>query len=122
MSRREKWKEIQKSMFGEAAKPRSVEERETVPEVACGVCKNFSENAYASDGRGTCKVLKAGSRITVEPPVYVTEGDAGLVTFFNTEASKCGHFTRMELIDRDGSECADPAFRRVQRQLEKIKD
>lgn len=122
MSRREKWKQIQNTMFGEATKARSVEERETVPPVACGVCRNFSENAYASDGRGTCRVLKAGSKISVDPPVYVTEGEAGLIVFFNTEASGCGRFERMQFIDRDGSECADPAYRRVQRQMDRVKD
>jgi len=106
-------------MFGETGKKKSFEEREKVPDIACGLCKNFSENAYASDGRGVCKMLKTGSDISVDPPRYVMEGDAGQITFFNTEASKCGHFSRMELIDRDGTECADPAFRRVQRQMEK---
>jgi len=121
MSRRDKWKQIQQSMFGEATKARSVDERERIPEVACGVCRNFSENAYASDGRGSCRVLKAGSDISAHPPVYMTEGDSGFVTFFNSAASSCDRFLRMELIDRDGSECADPVFRRVQRQMEKMK-
>jgi len=122
MSRRDQWTEIQKSMFGEATKAKSVEERETIPNKACGVCINFSENAYASDGRGSCSVLKVGSNIAADPPVFVTEGETGLITFFNTDGAKCGNFCKMDLIDKDGSECADPAFRRMQRQMEKIKD
>jgi len=118
-SRRDQWKEIQQNMFGEATRARSVEERETVPDRACGVCRNFSENAYASDGRGSCRVLKSGSDIAAEPPVYVLEGETGLISFFNRDAARCGHFERMTLIDRDGSECADPAFLRWQRQMEK---
>ena len=119
MSRRDQWKEASNKMFGETGKKKSFEEREKVPDIACGLCKNFSENAYASDGRGVCKTLKTGSDISVDPPRYVMEGDAGLFAFFNTDASKCGHFSRMEFIDKDGTECADPAYRRVQRQMEK---
>ena len=108
-------------MFGESSKSKSVEEREKIPDIACGVCRNFSENAYASDGRGSCRILKVGSDIKADPPVFNTEGETGLITFFNTEASKCTSFNRMELIDKDGTECADPAYRRMQRQMEKIK-
>jgi hypothetical protein len=106
-------------MFGESTRRRSFEEREQVPDVACGLCKNFLENAYASDGRGVCKTLKIGSEISTDPPVYVTEGDAGLITHFNMDGSRCDHFSRMVMIDKDGSECADPVFRRVQRQMER---
>jgi len=120
MSRRDQWKKVQNGMFGEATKARSVEEREKIPEVACGICRNFSENAYASDGRGTCRILKTGSSIADNDPAYVTEGEVGFVTFFNTDGSKCSYFARMDLIDRDGAECADPAYRRMQRQMEKL--
>jgi hypothetical protein len=106
-------------MFSEIGRKKSFEEREKVPDVACGVCKNFSENAYASDGRGVCKTLKIGSNISADTPVYVLEGDTGQITFFNSDASKCSYFVRMEMIDKDGTECADPAFRRAQRQMEK---
>jgi len=120
MSRRDQWKQVQENMFGEATRARSVEEREQIPDRACGLCKNFSENAYASDGRGSCRVLKIGSDIGADPPVYVREGETGFVSFINKDAHRCEHFTRMELIDRDGTECADPAFRRMQRQMEKV--
>jgi len=119
MSRRDEWNQVRESMFGQATTVKSVEEREKIPAIACSLCKNFSENAYASDGRGTCKVLKIGSDIHAVPPVFVLDGTVGYVTFFNTDTSACTHFDRMELIDKDGYECADPAYRRVQRQLDK---
>lgn len=120
MSRRDEWKQVKDSMFEGATTTKSVEERETVPVKACGVCTHFSENAYASDGRGSCKVLRIGSDITAEPPVYVTQGDTGMISFFNRDASRCEHFTKMALIDKDGYECADPAYRRAHRQMEKL--
>lgn len=119
MGRRDEWKQASNKMFGEITKKKSFEERERVPDVACGLCRNFSENAYASDGRGVCKILKIGSDISVDPPKYVLEGDTGMITFFNTDAAKCGHFSKMGMIDKDGTECADPAYRRAQRQMEK---
>jgi hypothetical protein len=48
------------------------------------------------------------------------EGETGMVGFFNTDAHRCNHFVRMDLIDKDGNECADPAYRRAQRQMEKL--
>lgn len=109
-------------MFEESTRAKSVEERERIPDRACGICRNFSENAYASDGRGSCGILKVGSNIAADPPVYVLEGETGQFTFFNTDAARCAHYARMEMIDKDGTECADPAFRRMQRQMEKIRE
>lgn len=113
------WEKMRKDMVSHLSKPKGVEGREHVPEVACGKCKNFSENAWASDGRGFCGVLKVGSDLTAEPPVFVTEGDAGLMTMFNMDAAKCTYFEKMKLIDTEGSECVDPQYRRAQRQMEK---
>lgn len=120
MSRRDEWSKVKESVFDQTTQARSVEEREKIPDLACGLCKNYSENAYASDGRGSCKILKSGSDISKEPPLYVLEGEAGFVAMFNMDSSKCAHFIRMELIDKDGGECADPAFRRAMRQMEKL--
>jgi len=117
MSRREKWNQAREALMGR--KSTGVDEREAVPEICCGKCQNWSENAYGSDGRGTCKILKIGSNLEATPPVYVLEGDAGLITFFNMDTSKCSHFVKMELIDTDGTECADPQYRRAMRQMEK---
>lgn len=117
-SRRGEWGQMREAMTGHFEKTKGVESRENVPDKACGKCKNFSENAFASDGRGFCGLLKTGSDIS-KKQAYVTEGDAALMTFFNVDASLCKHFTRMEFIDVDASECADPQYRRAQRQMEK---
>ncbi|MBW2092328.1 MAG: hypothetical protein JRI34_09440 [Deltaproteobacteria bacterium] len=120
MGRRDKWKKVTESMAmrdGQAG--RTIEERERMPDVACGKCKNFSENAHEHDGRGSCGVLKMGSDILADPPVFVTEGDAGLITYFNWDAAKCPHFSRMSFIDTDIGEVTDPAYQRAHRQMEK---
>ncbi len=108
------------SMGGKAGQNKGVEARETVPDQACGKCKGFSENAYVSDGRGYCKILKTGSDISADPVVAVLAGDAGYITFFNADGGRCSRFEKMELMDTDGSECADPEYRRSQRQMEKL--
>lgn len=120
MSRRDEWKQVKDSIFDQATKTKSVEEREAIPEMACGVCTHFSENAYASDGRGSCKVLKVGSDVSADPPVYVAQGDTGMISFFNRDARRCEYFSKMALIDKDGFECADPAYRRAHRQMDKL--
>jgi hypothetical protein len=122
MSRRSEWREVRKAIVGgKGSVGKTVEEREKIPEKACGVCKNFSENAYSSDGRGSCGVLKFGSDLNADPPIFITEGETGLISFFNTDGGQCPHFVRMAFIDTDASETADPAFRRAQRQMEKVK-
>ncbi|MEW5735322.1 MAG: hypothetical protein AB1921_10735 [Thermodesulfobacteriota bacterium] len=119
MGRRDQWREVQGAMFGEVTKPRTVEEREKVPDRACGLCRNFAENAYASDGRGLCKVLKVGSDIAAATPVFVVAGEVGYPTMFNTDGARCNHWSPMDFVDTDGTEVADPSYRRVQRQMEK---
>ena len=121
MAKDDKWKQaFAVHLPTSAHRVAGVEEREKVPEKSCGLCKNFSETAFSSDGWGTCRILKAGSDISIEKPVYVLEGDVSLPLRFNTDGARCERFERMELIDTDGSECADPAYRRSQRQMEKI--
>ena len=120
VSRRDQWKQSANKLIGDAGTIKTFEERERIPEKACGLCQKFSENAYASDGRGTCTILRMGSDIEVRPVVYVMEGDAPLTTFFNADGTGCKHFAKMEMIDKDGSECADPAFRRMQRQMQNV--
>ena len=121
MSRRSEWRDVRRAMAGAGSKiGKTVEEREIIPEKACGVCRNFSENAKDSDGRGSCGVLKMGSKINADPPKLVTEGEVGLITFINIDGAKCEHFGRMPFIDTDGGETADPTFRRAHRQMEKI--
>jgi len=113
------WAQMRDTMTGNILNKKGVESRETVPEKACGKCKHFSENAYGSDGRGYCGVLKMGTDLTVDPPVYVQEGDAAMITFFNVDVGKCKYYDQMAFIDTDGTECADPHHRRTQRQMER---
>ncbi len=120
MSRRSDWAKARDRMLGHFSTAKGVEKREAVPEICCGKCKNFSERAWSSDGTGFCGALKEGSRLEVDPPVYVTEGPAALMVAFNMDASKCKYFEQLELIDTDATECADPQFRRAHRQMEKV--
>jgi hypothetical protein len=89
-----------------------------VPEKNCGVCKHYLESTYSSDGRGTCAVLKEGSDITSNPPVFNLENKNGYLLRILTDASKCTYFEKMEFIDKDGHECSDPLYRRSMRQLQ----
>jgi hypothetical protein len=89
-----------------------------VHEKNCGVCKHYLENSYTSDGRGSCSMLKDGSDITSDPPVFVLDGKNGYMLRILTDAAKCTYFERMEFIDHDGTECSDPMYRRSMRQLQ----
>jgi len=118
-SKREEWEKMRQAMTGEFSKQKGVEGRETVPEKACGKCKNFSENAYATDGRGFCAALKVGSDILADPPVFIEEGDVGLMCMFNMDSVKCKYYEESEFLDTAASECNDPQYGRQQRQMEK---
>lgn len=121
MSRRDQWNQVRDSIAGVGVKKeQTLEEREKMPQKACGICKNFSENAYVHDGRGSCGVLKVGSNIDQDPLVLVTEGETGLITQFNTDGDRCPYFVKMDFIDTSNEECSDPAFRRSHRQMEKL--
>ena len=115
------WGQMRDAMSKNTSMQKGVAGREYVPEVACGKCKKFSESGYSSDGRGFCTVLKMGSGIDKDPPVYIMEGEAALMTIFNMDAAKCKFYAEMEVIDTDATECADPHYRRTQRQMEQFK-
>jgi len=120
MSRRSQWKEVKKAIVGGSGRMgKTVEEREKMPEKACGLCKHFSENAKEADGRGICMILKMGSDLRTDPPKMVIEGEVGFVTFLNVDGAKCPHFIKMAIIDKDLGETTDPSFRRAHRQIEK---
>ena len=91
---------------------------DNIPEKNCGICKHYLETSYMSDGRGTCAVLKEGSDITSDPPVFNLEAKNGYMLRMLSDASKCTYFEKMEFIDKDGHECSDPKFRRSMRQLQ----
>ena len=121
MSRRSEWREVRKALAGRGDKMgKTVEERERMPQKACGFCRNFSENAKDADGRGTCGILKMGSDLQANPTKLVTEGEIGLITFINTDGATCKYFVKMAFIDKDLGEAADPSFRRAHRQMEKV--
>ncbi|MDY6854679.1 MAG: hypothetical protein SWO11_08210 [Thermodesulfobacteriota bacterium] len=108
------WAPIRDAMLSESEKERSMEEREFVPDKACGKCKNFYQGAL-----GICNLLKEGSNIASDSPVFKTEGDACFAVSFNTDASKCEYYNEMELIDTDISQALDPKVSRHQRQMTK---
>ena len=114
------WAQMRDTMAKNRSTPKGVDGREHVPEIACAKCKKFSESGYSSDGGGYCTVLKSGSDIQKDPPIYKLEGEASLLTMFNVDAAKCKYFVEMEVIDTDATECADPHYRRTQRQMEKF--
>jgi len=120
MSRRSEWSKVRDSITrssGEMGK--TLEERERMPEKACGFCQNFFENSYESDGRGSCKMLKMGSDLKANPPVFVLSGETGLITYINTDGLNCPYFSKMELVDRELGEIADPRYSRAHRTMEK---
>jgi len=96
---------------------KTVEQRENIPEIACGKCKHFRDSG--SMGSGTCGILKTGTELWSDPPVFVTEGGAPLLTMFNMNSSWCPHYEEMELVDTDISQSHDPRFSRHQRQMHK---
>ncbi len=120
MSRRSQWKEVRNAMVGSNKMGKTIEEKEKMPEKACGTCKNFSESTREGDGRGSCTILKMGSDLRTDPPKLVTEGSVGFITYLNTDGAKCTHYARMPMIDKDGGETSDPFYRRTHRQMDKV--
>lgn len=116
MARRNKMRDALSGMYAQSQKPHTDEE---IAEKICGKCKNFSENAWASDGRGTCKILKLGSNIESDPPVYVTDEGDGFLAMTLGDATKCKYYEEMSMIDTDNTECSDPVHRRSIRQMQK---
>ena len=109
------WDSARDAMLDMSEKSRTVDERENVPDKACGKCKNF----YQISGNGICNVLKDGTDFTIDPPKFVTEGEVFLPTMFNMDAAKCTYYNEMELIDTDISQSSDPMYSRHQRQMQK---
>ncbi|MCP4683714.1 MAG: hypothetical protein GY864_15395 [Desulfobacterales bacterium] len=98
-----------------STKEKTMEEREHVPDIPCGKCKNFYQKI---GGPGHCTILYIGSDIAKDPPVYITEGPAHLTIAFNKDASKCKYYEKMKIIDTDISESPDPMYSRHQRQMQ----
>lgn len=120
MGRRDQWSQVRDSMlFQKDQKSKTVEEREKMPEKSCGYCMHFLENAYTHDGRGSCDALKMGSDLAANPPILVTDGENGFITYFNYNGELCPHFKKREFIDTDLGEASDPMYRRAHRQMER---
>lgn len=90
----------------------------TVGRKICGTCKNYLESSWSSDGRGSCSLLKMGSNISSDPPVYKLDEKEGYMTKTLSDASACKYYDKMKMIDKDGYECSDPIYRRSMRQLQ----
>ncbi|MDY6935103.1 MAG: hypothetical protein SVZ03_12890 [Spirochaetota bacterium] len=112
------WDGVREAMLGTSEKARSVEERETVPDKACGKCKNYFQAGLGTVS-GICNVLKEGTDFKTDNPVFVTEGEAFLAVGFNNDAANCKYYDELELIDTDISQSLDPMVSRHQRQMKK---
>ncbi len=110
--------DVRDAMLGASEKERSYEEREHMPDIACGLCKNFFQAGLGTTG-GMCKVLKKGTDITAEPPVFTQEGETLYPVNFNMESSKCTFFDKMEIVETDATQSHDPMVSRHQRQMAK---
>ncbi len=111
------WDDAKNMMLSDTQKTRTMAERESVPDVACGRCANWFQNS--SGINGICNVLKVGSDLKVDPPVFVTEGTVSLCPLFDMDSSKCTYFKKMAIMSSDISESSDPMATRHQRQLQK---
>lgn len=125
MAEEDKWKKMFEQQFmgiQMASRGKSAEERDRVPEKACGKCVHFLETPYFTSGNGNCDILKWGSDITKKRPVYVLEGERAMQTFITMDASKCKYYEERGFIDTDATETADPRYRRMMRQMKKALD
>ena len=55
---------------------------------SCGACSHFS----ASSGPGICDVLKSGSDITSNQPLFILQGLANFQTDGGVDASRCRYY------------------------------
>ena len=114
MSKREQKRQAYTSMLV----PHASTDLKKPGEKVCGNCKHYLESSWSSDGRGSCTLLKIGSDIHAQPPVYMLEGKDGYPTKNLNDASLCKYYDKMTFIDKDGYECSDPVFRRSMRQFQ----
>ena len=106
-----------KASFG-----KSVEERDRVPDKACGKCVHFLETPYEASGGGNCDLLRFGSDLMKDPPVYKLEGEMPLMTHITMDAAKCTYYELREFIDTDATETSDPRYRRKMREMKQELD
>ena len=117
MSRRDELRKAQAQMYAMQRAPKAQQEQKKSDKV-CGLCKHYSEGAFTGEGRGSCGVLKFNSRIDLDPPVYDLESRDGLRVMALMDSSKCKYWEKMDFVDKDGTECSDPVYRRSLRQFQ----
>lgn len=110
------WEQAKQTFLNISERPKSYEERETVPPTSCGNCKNFWASSQLGSSGGVCTVLKAGSDITRDPPVFVLEGEANQQSDVMMDASRCRYHAPLDLVDTDIAEAYDGRYSRHQRQ------
>lgn len=115
MSRREQLRKVQASMLSVQRAPKALQTR---AEKICGLCKHYSEGAFSGEGVGSCNILKIDSDISLDPPRYDFDSPDGYRTMNLADAGKCRYYDKMEFVDKDGSECSDPRYRRSMRQMQ----
>ncbi len=113
--RREKAKQAMSAVIKQQHVPKT---EEKVADKVCGKCKKYAENSWASDGRGTCSIFKIGTDISIDPAVYVEDGDMPFITMTLTDAKYCKSYDEMEMMDSDNTEVSDPKYRRSTRQMQ----
>ncbi|MBI5844511.1 MAG: hypothetical protein HZB23_07575 [Deltaproteobacteria bacterium] len=114
---REALRRAQAQVLGAQRAPKANQER---PEKMCGLCVHFSEGVFSGEGVGTCDILKMASDILADPPIYDKESVNGYKTMNLMNAAKCVHYQRMDFVDKDGTECSDPRYRRSMRQMQDL--
>jgi len=110
------WEQAKQTFLNISERPKSFEERETVPETSCGNCKNFVASSRLGSSGGICTVLKSGSDITSDPPTFVLEGEASLQSDVMIDACNCKYHEPLEIVDTDIAEAFDGRYSRHQRQ------
>ncbi len=114
MSRRDKLRQAYGAIYSQQTAPKAQQKK---AEKICGLCVHYIEGAFTGEGRGSCNVLKMSSDISKDPPVYDMEGENGYRTMNLMDATRCKHYEKREFIDKDGTECNDPVYRRSMRQM-----
>lgn len=102
--KKSEWDSIREGMLGASENERSVEERENVPEKACGKCNHYFQAGLGTTS-GMCNMLK--------------QGDTPVPVGFNQDAKDCASYDEMKIIDTDISHSLDPKVSRHQRQMQK---
>ena len=114
MSRRDQFLKAASERLG--TKQPKLEQKK--PEIMCGLCKHYLEMAFSGEGVGSCELLKIGSDILADPPVFDLESKNGYRTMNLQDASRCSYYEKMDFVDKDGTECIDPRFSRTMRQMQ----